>query len=393
MSDPRVTPVSPRRLPDQPNLEHLRKQAKDLLKSYLAGEPAAVAEIQRFERKPSGPEFTLSDSQRVLARAYGFPSWPKLKAFVEGVTIARFIDAAKAGDTRQVRSMLASRPELVSMDRAANDEHRAIHYAVMQRDAVMVRLLMEAGADARKGIFPHRDATTALALAQDRAYTEIVAILEEEEARRREEMSCLNARVSPIQDQISAAIHQGDRATAIHLLEADLTLLHACDRDGRTPLHVAAMVNDVVLVAWLLDRRANVRKQDPNGLTPLDYAALGVDPRNDRGTRFAATAKVLLEHGAEPTVRAAVALGDQDRVRQSVLAQPDLLRWVTPNGGLLTLAVKHGQKDMARLLLDLGVDVDERIHLEELEEPTRELGHAAVVCGVGRRPCDHAIAA
>jgi ankyrin repeat protein len=171
--------------------------------------------------------------------------------------IAGFIKAVNEGDMSQVRLMLASRPELVSLDRSANDEHRAIHNAVLQGDAPMVRLLMEAGADARKGIFPHRDATTALVLAQDREYAGIVAIIEEEERRRREEMSCPNATVSPVQDQISAAILEGDRATAMRLLEADRSLIHACDRNGATPLHIAAQNTDGELVAWLLERRAN----------------------------------------------------------------------------------------------------------------------------------------
>ena len=37
---------------------------------------------------------------------------------------------------------------------------------------------------------------------------------------------------------------------------------------------------------------------------------------------------------------------------------------------------------MVQLLLDLGADVDERVMLEELEEPTLSWG-AAVVCGAG----------
>jgi ankyrin repeat protein len=192
----------------------------------------------------------------VLARAYGFGSWQKLKAFVDGATIARFADAVKAGDMVQVRGMLASRPELVSMDRAGNDEHRGLHYAVLGRNAPMVKLLMEAGADARKGIYPNRDATSALTLARDREYSDIVAIIEEEERQRREEMSCPNATVSPEQDQISAAILQGDTALAMRLLEADRSLIQACDRNGATPLHIAAQVADVDLVAWLLERRA-----------------------------------------------------------------------------------------------------------------------------------------
>ena len=46
------------------------------------------------------------------ARAYGFESWSKLKAFVEGATDARVLAAVRAGDLPQVRSMLQARPEL-----------------------------------------------------------------------------------------------------------------------------------------------------------------------------------------------------------------------------------------------------------------------------------------
>src|SRR5258707_9535376 len=100
-----------RRLPQQPNLEQLRKQAKDLLEQYRSHDPSAIAEVQQFERQPNSSTFALNDAQRVLARAYGFDSWTKLKAFVDGVTVGRFADAVKAGDMTQVRSMLAARPD------------------------------------------------------------------------------------------------------------------------------------------------------------------------------------------------------------------------------------------------------------------------------------------
>jgi ankyrin repeat protein len=381
MSDPGSHPVLSRRLPEQPNLEQLRKQAKELLQGFQSGEPGAIAEVNRFERTREKSSFALNDAQRVIARAYGFASWPKLKAFVDGANIARFAEAVQTGDVTQVRSLLASRPELVSIDRAENDEHRGLHYAVLRRDAAMVRLLMEAGADARKGIYPHRDATSAWTLARERHYDDIVAVIEEEERHRRQEMSCWNATVSPMQDQISAAIAQDDDATAMKLLDQDRTLIHACDRDGLTPLHVAARRSLVELVAWLLQRRANVRKSDPSDLTPLDHAALGVNPRNDRAERFPRVAALLLEHGAVPTVRAAVALGDLPRVRRFIVAEPGLLRQITVSGGLLTLAVNHRQLGSAELLLDLGADVDEPMLLEELEEPTESWGtplwHAA----------------
>ena len=62
------------------SLEHLRKQAKKLLKAYHAGDPSAV---ERVRVHWSADEFTLNDAQFLLAREYGFASWPKLVASLE----------------------------------------------------------------------------------------------------------------------------------------------------------------------------------------------------------------------------------------------------------------------------------------------------------------------
>jgi ankyrin repeat protein len=375
-----------RRLPPQPSLEQLRKQAKDLLEEYRAGAPAAIAEVHQFERHPDPATFALHDAQRVLARAYGFESWAKLKAFVDGANVARLAEAVNAGDVSQARALLHARPELANMDMSGDNEHRALHYAVMRRDPAMVRLLMAAGADARKGIFPHRDATTAFALARDRGYSDIVAAIEEEEQHRREAMSCPNVTVSPVQDQINRAIRNGDNSEATRLLEADESLIRACDRDGATPLHAAAEATNEQMVAWLLSKRANARKQDLKGWTPLDRAALAASPRNDAAKGFPAVARRLVAHGADVTIRAAVALADAGRIRELVVADPGVLRairWQT--GGLLSLAVKHGHIDIVRLLLDLGADVDERTTLDELEEPTLSWGSPLWVASLAGR--------
>jgi ankyrin repeat protein len=353
--------VPTRRLPRQPNLEQLRKQAKELMSGW--------------------PGSTLSEAQRELARAYGFDSWPKLKAFVDGANIARLADAVNAGDLATVRKLIKARPELVGMDMAGDNEHRALHYAVLRRDPAIVRLLMRAGADARKGIFPHRDATTALALARDREFTDIVAIIEEEEQQRRQSMTCPNVAVSPVQEQINQAIQNGEDEAAIALLSADPSLVHACDRNGGTPLHAAAQAGREEMIAWLLARQADPRHTDSQGFTPLDRAALAADQH------FPAVARRLLDAGASLTIRPAVALGDTPRVRQLVHEVPAVLRDIDwRRGGLLALAVRHGQLEMVRLLLDLGADVDEKTLLEELEEPTESSGQPLwLAAAAGRR--------
>ncbi len=169
---------------EHPHLDQLKRQAKELLHAFRAGEPKAMAEVHAHYTRADGSTFALHDAQLVLARSYGFESWSKLKAYVDGVTVRRLANAVRAGDVSQARAMLRSRPELANMAMSYGDEHRPIHFAVMNRSGEMVRLLMQHGASAREGICPHREATTAWMLAKDRGYGEIVALIEDEERRQ-----------------------------------------------------------------------------------------------------------------------------------------------------------------------------------------------------------------
>ena len=171
---------------EHPDLEQIKRQAKELLRGFMAGEADATAEVQAHDRVTDASQFALHDAQLVMARSYGFASWAKLKAYVDGVTVKRLADAIRAGDLVQVEAMLRARPELAGMAMSYGDEHRPIHFAVMERSPEMVRVLMQSGANARQGIHPHRDATTASIIAKERGYDEIVAIIEEEEQSRGE---------------------------------------------------------------------------------------------------------------------------------------------------------------------------------------------------------------
>ena len=102
----------------------------------------------------------------------------------ETFTVDQLAEAVKANDGDRVRQILDAQPDLVRTDMAYENEHQVLHYAVYARLREMVRLLMQRGADARKGVWPHRAATTALIIARDRGYDEIVTIIEEEENLR-----------------------------------------------------------------------------------------------------------------------------------------------------------------------------------------------------------------
>lgn len=78
-------PSPDRQWPYRPNFDQFKHQAKDLLKAYRAGDAHAVAEVERHEQAADPTTFALRDAQRVLARSYGFPSWQKLKSYVQTI--------------------------------------------------------------------------------------------------------------------------------------------------------------------------------------------------------------------------------------------------------------------------------------------------------------------
>lgn len=202
-----------RHLPERPDLDQLKRQAKELLAALAARESSALAEVRQYYPGTAPDTFALHDAQLVLARAYGFDSWPKLKARVDGVTIGRLHDAVEQGDVDTVRNLLRRRPELVNRDRPGYPERLALHIAVQRRDAAMVRLLMERGADARSGIWPYREDTQPLIMAEERGYDEIVSIIHEQELKREKlEPKPAPEAAEPEIDPTAAAVVRGDAA-------------------------------------------------------------------------------------------------------------------------------------------------------------------------------------
>jgi hypothetical protein len=62
-----------------PSVEHLKKQAKELLRDFQERKSAAVERFRTYISNSTPPGAKLADAQHVIARDYGFAGWPKLK--------------------------------------------------------------------------------------------------------------------------------------------------------------------------------------------------------------------------------------------------------------------------------------------------------------------------
>jgi len=107
-------------LPDRPDVEQLRRQAKELRDAARQGAPGAVARFARHYQSGSAEACTLAAAQLVIARELGFVSWPRLKAEVEHRAVMSerrveaFVTASLEGRSREAVAMLASAPTIAS---------------------------------------------------------------------------------------------------------------------------------------------------------------------------------------------------------------------------------------------------------------------------------------
>jgi hypothetical protein len=126
-----------KRLPSNPNLDHLRYQAKDLLKDHAARDLGAAQRIREFHPRCHraidveifDTQFSLSDAQLTIAREHGFPSWTRLKQHIEKPRLSdqlhlphhqriedpifrRAVELLDAGEVTLLRDYLRRHPDL-----------------------------------------------------------------------------------------------------------------------------------------------------------------------------------------------------------------------------------------------------------------------------------------
>jgi hypothetical protein len=318
-----------RRLPVRPDLDQLKHQAKDLLRAIHAGNAAAMAEFNEHHPgcdflKPHGAR--LADAQFVLARSYQAPSWTRLLQAV------RLIDAIWRDDIETVRDLVTANPDLIHEE------------ALIRKDSNWGPPM-----------------TYAANVGRDR----IIQMLH-------------SLGATDLQSAMARAALQGKIGTA--------KMLHALLGKPAPPdgaLGGPAYTLSVEGTALLLDLGARVF--DPSGklLAPVDVV-IQTDGRKPSAKH--AILEMYAEHGVQlpDTPPMAVHRGRIDLLEEHLHRDPHLLRRTfshrdiypaemgcgdpldatvgTPLGGttLLHMCVDYDEIEIARWLLDKGMDVNAR---------------------------------
>ncbi|HLJ50098.1 MAG TPA: hypothetical protein VKU01_28995 [Bryobacteraceae bacterium] len=279
-----------RQLPANPNLEYLKKEAKELLRNM--------------------PGDKLADAQHALAKDYGFTTWAKLKAHVESLTHtpAEALQAAVCdSDAARVQQLLDRHPEL----RTRIDDplptygfgQHALFAAVQRSDRATIEVLLKAGANINKRTEWWAGPYGVL----DDCDPSMVEFLLERGA------------------QLDA--HSAARLGMIEKLRefvaADPAVVHARGGDGQTPLHYASTVE---IAELLLANGADIDALDiDHESTPAQYMLRTEQKRHFPHDRQD-VARFLVSRGCRTEILMASALGDIDLVRRHLDADPGCIR-------------------------------------------------------------------
>ena len=350
------TPVPPLPLPDKPNLEWLRKEAKRRLD-----------ELQK-----TNPSAQLADAQFDLAKRYGFSSWRALKAHIDSLSVeGQLFDAAKLGDVARLTALLDPHPDRVH----ARDKpyaHTLLHVAAHAGHLAMVDLLLRRGID--PNVRERGDATYPMHWAAAAAHVDVVRRLadaggdvigrgDDHELEVIGWASCWDgcdddAHRAVVDLLVSrGARHHIFSAIAMNLAgevrrivaEDGSQLRRPMSRNEgfQRPLHFAVRMNRPEMVALLLELGADPNIGDGSGVPPIVYAA---DARVDRRVIEALAARDATD------LFSMLALGDHVAAQRLIAGRQMPLRGNGDHASPLHLLAKRGDVAGVRWLLERGAN-------------------------------------
>jgi hypothetical protein len=383
-------------LPEHPDLQQARRQAKELLQAGRTGEAAALARLAAV----SAP-LTLAGAQLTLARELGQPSWAALVREIEARNtsipedVTRFLRSSVNLQIGAAARMLYENPGLAASGFPAavvlGDRSRV--EAGLRRDpGVATRVDLGSGWTALHLACAsrfHLDPARAAGLADVvRLLLDVGADIDGESAGRRcwrpLECAVTSANSSPNNEPIirllldrGAPVRPGTVVPALYAAGGTwclelLTEAAAGSPETFTEALVEAVAGaDLDAVAILLAAGADPDAPGPDGRSARRRAlTAGV----------AATVELLGGGGSDPVDRLleAIVTGDGDRARSVAAADPGLVgRLKEADRAALVAAAEHGNLPAVRLMLELGFPVDTRREATDDDDGATSLQAAA----------------
>ncbi|MEO7144797.1 MAG: ankyrin repeat domain-containing protein [Bryobacteraceae bacterium] len=341
-----------RTLPIRPNLNQLRRQAKDLLRQIRSGDPAAGEELKRHHvEKIASGGVRLADAQLVLARSYEASSWPRL------VLACQLIDAIWRDNVDAVRKLVLQHPQLLNeaalIRKNSNWGPPMTYAANLGRDRI-IEVLQELGA------------------------TDLLWNSRKTECGAEQILTGMAVRAAPF--ALKSAL---DRATLQSKI-GTARKLHAAlgaPRPTTGALDGPAYTLSVAGTALLFELGAEIRDADGKRIAPVDVV-LETDSRNPSAKHR--ILEMYVQNGLELPDTPTMALHRKrvDLLEEHLRRDPGLLGRTfthqeiyppefgchdevlathgTPLAGttLLHMCIDYDETEIARWLLDRGMQVD-----------------------------------
>jgi ankyrin repeat protein len=302
---------------------------------------------------------------------------PNAKDWEGETALLKFSRQVYGGGTGQAELIKLFIAKGADLDVRDKDGHSSLYYAIDHNQVAASRLLISAGADATSIV---RKISQSGEVASVGAFemavssgAHDVALWLVKDGHAADMMfthTALKGTKAMSLTPIYAALTQGWEDVGIALVEfdSDKSLIDAKNKDGATPLHIAAMKNHEKAVAALIEAGANVNARNQHGETALFRAAdrghrnvvlqlikgganVEAKDRGDNTALFKAAAKghaaaasALLEHGADKNAMGyATGKAGGEQAKMASMETP------------AQCADRHGFKELAQYIRDFKV--------------------------------------